>query len=46
MDSCEVQIMGAPMFHTLILTILSLIIHSSKNKAVEVSSFAVIFNGI
>ena len=38
--------MDTAMFHTPILTILSLIIHSSKNKAVEVSSFAIIFNGI
>ena len=46
MNSCKVQIMDTAMFHTPILTILSLIILSSKNKAVEVSGFAVIFNGI
>ena len=34
-NSCEVEIMDTAMFHTLIKTILLVVIHSSKNKVKE-----------
>ena len=38
--------MGTAMFYTPIKTILSVIIHSSKNKTEKFDGFAVIFDGI
>ena len=38
--------MGAAMFYSPIYTILSVVIHSSKNKIEKVRGFTVIFDGI
>ena len=38
--------MGTAMFYSPIYTILSVVIHSSKNKAEKVDGFGVIFDGI